>query len=112
MDDTRIKEIFPEILANIDTAAGDSASSISVKNLIGANIRADDGRRIGKVGDVMFSKNGDRVTALLANISYRTIRGETVALPFSSVEYLPKGTGFEILLADQQADTVLEFADR
>jgi sporulation protein YlmC with PRC-barrel domain len=112
MDDKRIKEVFPEILAGIDTAAGDSTSSISVKNLVGADIRADDGRRIGKVDDVMFSRNGDRVTALLVNVKYKTIRGETIALPFSSVEYLPKGTGFEVLLADQQADTVLEFADR
>lgn len=112
MGDSRIKEVFPEILANIDTAAGDSASSISVRNLIGSDIRADDGRRIGKVEDVMFSNNGDRVTALLANINYRTTRGKSVALPFPSVEYLPKGNGFDVLLADQQADTILEFANR
>ena len=112
MDDARIKEVFPEILASIDTAAGDSSSSISVENLIGANIRADDGRRIGKVSDVMFSDRGDGVTALVVDVTYKTIRGETIALPFSSVEYLPKGNGFEVLLADQQADTLLEFADR
>lgn len=112
MDDNRIKEVFPEILANIDTAAGNSSSSISVKNLIGTNIRADDGRRIGKVADVMFSKNGDRAVALLAEINYKTIRREKVALPFSSVQYRAKGNRLEILLADQQADTVLEFADR
>lgn len=112
MDDNRIQEIYPEILANIDTAAGNSASSISIKNLIGADIRADDGRRIGKVNDVMFTNNGDRAAALLINVNYKTVRGETIALPFSSVAYRPKGNGFRVYLADQQADTILEFAER
>jgi len=112
MDDSRIKDVYPEILASIDTAAGDSASSISIKNLIGSYIRADDGRRIGKVSEIMFTDRGDAAAALVVDVNYKTIRGETIALPFSSVEYLPKGNGFEVLLADQQADTVLEFADR
>lgn len=110
-DDDRIADIYPEILASIGTAAGEGAAGISIESLIRSDVKADDGRRIGKVEDVMFSANGDRVTALLVRVNYKTIRGESVAIPFSSVEYRPKGSRYEVLLADPQADTILEFAD-
>ena len=110
-EDDQIEEFYPELVANIETAAGNASDSISMDALVNSDVMADDGRRIGKVEEVMFSERGDRAEALIIRVNYRTVRGETVAVPFSSVTYVPSGSRFEVMLADQQANTILEFAE-
>lgn len=111
-DDKQIEDFYPELLANIETASGDTSDSISVDLLLRSDVVADDGRRIGKVEDVLFTKRGDRAEALLVRVNYKTVGGESVAIPFGSANYVSKGTRFEVKLEDEQADTILEFADQ
>ena len=110
-EDDRIAEIYPELLANIETASGEGSDRIAVKSLVNSDVVADDGRRIGKVEEVLFSDRGDRAEALMIRVNYKTVRGESVALPFSSVDYKAEGSKYEVQLADTQADTIIEFAD-
>lgn len=110
-EEERVEEVYPELLANIETASGDNSDRISVKSLKNADVVADDGRRIGKVEEVLFSERGDRAEALMIRVNYKTVRGESVALPFSSVDYRAEGSKYEVLLADSQANTIIEFAD-
>lgn len=109
-DDGQIEDFLPELLANIETAAGNTADSISVDALIGSNVSDTNGRRIAKVEDVLFSESGDRAEALLIRVNFRSVRGESVALPFSSAEYIPSGSRFDVKLSKRQADTIIEFA--
>lgn len=110
-DDGQIEDVYPELLANIETAAGNTGDSISVKNLVGSDVTDDTGRRIAKVEEVLFSESGDRAEAILVRVNYKTVRGESVAMPFSSVEYQPNGGRFDVKVTKQQADTILKFAD-
>lgn len=110
-DEERITEVYPELLANIETASGDDSDRISVNSLVNSDVVADDGRRIGKVEEILFSERGDRAEALMIRVNYKTVRGESVAIPFSSVDYKATGSAYEVQLADSQANTILEFAD-
>lgn len=107
----QIEEFYPELLANIDTAAGNTASQISVKSLVGSSVYASDGRRIGDVEEVMFSERGERAEALLIRVNYKTVRGENVAIPFSSAKYEPNGSRFKVSVSNSDAETILQFAD-
>lgn len=111
-DDAEIEALRAQILANVETAAGESDENISVKSLVGADVLADDGRRIGKVDDVMFTTRGDRADALIVKINYRGVRGDSIAVPFSSVNFEPKGSRFDVRMADEQAETLLDFAKK
>lgn len=107
----QIEEYFPSLLADIETAAGSTADSISIKSLIGSNVYDDEGRRIGKIEEVMFSERGDRAEAILIRVNYKIVRGETVAVPFSMPEYTPDGNRFKVSMSNQEAETILEFAN-
>ena len=111
-DDDQIKEVFADLLADIETAAGDDSDMISIDKLVGSDVHSDDGRRIGKIEEVMFTNSGDRAEALIVRVNYKTVRGESVAIPFSSADYKGDGSRYDVMLADDQTDTLLEFADK
>ncbi|MFP4313119.1 MAG: PRC-barrel domain-containing protein [Alphaproteobacteria bacterium] len=109
-EDDQIEEFYPQLLANIETAAGDDNDRIGVDNLIGSDVTDESGRRIAKVEEVMFSDSGQRAEALLLRVNYKSVRGENVAIPFSSFEYIQDGSRFDVRITQEQADTVLQFA--
>ncbi len=111
-DEAEMKDLYPIILNNLDTAAGSMSDSISLDSLLRADVRAQDGRNLGKVEEVLFSRNGGDASALLIRVRYRTIAGENVAIPFSSVSYEPDGKTFHVIIPNNQADDIIEFAGR
>lgn len=110
-DSAQIRDNYASIMANIDTAAGEDANTMSARTLKGAAVEAHDGRVIGKVDDIFFSSRADRADALLVNVNFRSIRSKLVAIPFSSVDFTPVGNTLKVKLADNQADTILKFAE-
>lgn len=103
--DDQIIELVPELLANIETAAGEDSDSYSLKKIIGSRVRAKDGRKLGKVEDVLFDSLGGRAEFLLVEMTQRSVRGELVAIPFSEARY-----GKKIQVKDSFADAMIAYA--
>lgn len=110
LSDREIRDAVPELLAATQTAAGADSALISVKKLAGTTVKATDGRAFGKVDKVMFDKTGNRVIALVLRVNHKTTRNKDVAIPFNSVDFQPVGSTYEILVGNDQADTILQFA--
>lgn len=102
--------MLPQLLSNIATAAGPESDNLSVKNLIGASVESENGTRIGKVEDVIFERNGSHVHSLLVRVNYKSVRGESVALPLDVPHYEQKGRSLNVILSSSDAQTLVDFA--
>lgn len=87
LDASDIEDFYPQLLANIDTASGDGVETISVKRIVGSELVAEDGRRIGRVDQVLFNSNGSRVDGLFVELSKGGKRGDTAAIPFRAARF-------------------------
>ena len=104
--DDQIKELVPELLANMETASGASENNYSTKKLIGRQIYAKDGRKIGKIEDVLFDANGSHADMLFIAMTQRPVRGEKMAIPFSNASY----KGKKITVKNDFADAMIGYA--
>lgn len=111
MDSDEIRDFYPQLLADIETASGDGNNTFSVRKLSGAQILAEDGRRIGKVKNVLFANNGGIVRAINAELSYGTHRGDTVAIPFRNVNFQTVRGRLQGKVSDDFADAMMDIAD-
>ena len=111
MDSDEISDFYPQLLADIETASGDGVDSFSMKKLMGAPLRAKDGRRLGKVENVLLGSNGAVVRAVYAKLSIGTQRGDTIAIPFRNVNFASKGGRLTGTINNDVADAVLKIAD-
>ena len=111
-DDDRIEEIYPELLANIESASGGDNGLISIKNLNNADVEAEDGRRLGKVEEIMFDINsGNRAEALIIRVRASGIRGTSVAVPFYMPRYdVESATRYNVVVSNAEADAILDVA--
>jgi len=111
MDSGEIADFYPQLLADIETASGDGADSFSMKKIIGASLRAKDGRRLGKVENVLLGSNGAVVRAVYAKLAYGTQRGDTIAVPFRNVNFASKNGRLSGTINNDVADAMLKIAD-
>lgn len=114
VDDDTIEEHYPEMLANIATAAGEDAEEMtSTANLIGAPVKTESGRTIGVVEEVLFDKDGDLAKALYLNMKVGMIRGDHVAVPFSMFDLKdnPMQNKKTAFLSDEEADAVIRVTE-
>ena len=109
LDDDQIKDAYPEMLAGIESAAGNS-DIFSVRKIVGANVKARDGRHLGTVDQVLFTGNGARAEALYVAMKYGTLRGEGVAIPFGSARIGYKNGQTSVLVGDDIADSMIAIA--
>ncbi|MCB1783758.1 MAG: PRC-barrel domain-containing protein [Alphaproteobacteria bacterium] len=105
-----IAKKYPELLSNIETAAGDDSDLISIQKLRGADLENEIGRKIGTIRDILFSTNGRRAEGLYVSVSYDTVRNVGVAVPFNAVEFRNKGGRLEPTLAKDEALALVDFA--
>lgn len=108
--DDQIEDLVPALLANMATAAGGDQDSYSLKKLIGAKVKAKDGRTLGNVEDVLFDNLGGRAELLFIEMKYRSARGESLAIPFSLAKYSASGKTIAITVPDQMADAMITHA--
>lgn len=111
MDADEIADFYPQLLSDIETASGDGANTFSARKIIGAPIRAKDGRRLGKVKSILFGANGGIASAVYAEMTYGTLRGETLAIPFRSVNFKTERGRLRGTVDNQLAGAMIKLAD-
>lgn len=105
----QIEAMVPELMANIESAAGPSGA-FSAASLIGQRVTAEDGRIIGAVDNILFSEYGDRAEALYIAVKASGLRGRGVAVPFGSVRYFPMGNKTQVSVSKAQANAIIDTA--
>ena len=110
MDANEIEDFYPQLLANIDTASGDGEDTFAVSKLMGAILYAQDGRKIGKVKNILFGNNGGIVRAVYAELSYGVRRGKKIAIPLRNANFSTKNGRAIGTIDDNFADAVLAVA--
>ena len=110
LDDSQVESLYPTLLAEMETAAGEEDLQ-SVKNMIGAKVKAENGRMIGTVDDVLFNSGATRVEAVYVGLKSGLLRGEHVAIPFGRSMVFKGREGFETIVVNNDvADAALEYA--
>ncbi|MCD8496634.1 MAG: PRC-barrel domain-containing protein [Alphaproteobacteria bacterium] len=106
-----LEAAYPNLFASIETASGPDSGVLSVRSLINADVKAENGVKIGKVEDVIFESDSSRVHSLMVRVNYKTIRGKSVAVPIDAPKYTEGSYGRpDVILTNVEADTLLEFA--
>lgn len=108
----RVEEMYPELLAGIETASGEDSDTVNLKALQGMALRDAQGQKIGEIKDVLFSPDGRFVQGLYVEVDSGTARGAGVAIPFDAVTFLEKSRWTGALLGEQDAQALLEFSRR
>lgn len=109
--DDQVEEIYPDLLANIDTAAG-SENLHSVKSIIGIALVAEDGRILGRVKDVIFHGQGRRAEALYVDLQMRGLRNDDpVNIPYSSAQVQERDGRLAAVISNAYADALVKYLD-
>lgn len=111
-DEEGIQDLYPTLLANIQTAAGEDQNVVSLQNLTGASVKTTSGDMVGKVEDVLFSKTGNVAEALYVQMKYKTMSKDHIAIPFGVADYSKLDSHKEVILFDDQAKAMSDFVSR
>ena len=103
--DDEVKAMLPELLNNMETASGKNTKVLSLKKLLGSDLYNQDGDRIARIEDVLFSSTGSRAELLYIQMKERTVRGEEFAIPFSQIRI--KGKRFSV--SDKFSETMIHY---
>lgn len=106
-----IEELYPSMLANIETAAGGkNDDAYSLKQLPGTEIRTSQGQRVGEISNVLFGANGDRAEAFYVTIDQGKARAKSIAVPFDLLHLARSGTRLKATVEKDEALMLAEFA--
>ena len=111
LDADELEEFFPEFLANIETASGDNEDTFSVRKLVGTKLYSEKGKKIGEIENILFGNSGSIVRAIYVELSYGTLRGETLAIPFRNVEFKSKQGRLQGYVSNGFVDAMTHVAD-
>lgn len=107
-----VTALYPELLANIQTAAGDSTEILSLKNVIGKPVVTPEGRTIGAIQDVLFGNKGAQVQAIYVGIDSGTTRNVGVAIPMDALSFEEHHGRMKAILPRDQAEFLVEYAKK
>ncbi len=111
-DQEQITSLYPEILAQVDTAAG-ALDDLSVSKLKDSEILAHDGRKIGQVSEILFSADGDRVEAIYVGLTTGVLRGKSVAIPLRAAQFgTDSAQKINGIVSNEMADAMIEYASK
>jgi sporulation protein YlmC with PRC-barrel domain len=106
----QITDMVPELLAGMATAAG-AEDIFSLRNLIGAPVKSDDGRTLGQVSDVVFDDLGGRAEFLYVQMGYQNVKRRALAVPFNMATYKAGfGSHIDVSVDDALADAMISYA--
>lgn len=108
-DAKEIEDLYPTMLAEIETAAGED-DTYSLSKMKGLEVWTASGRRIGTVSDVLFGSEGQRAELLYVTLTTGNLRGSGVAIPFGEADYTEVSSKRRVTLPDDTAEAVLLFA--
>jgi sporulation protein YlmC with PRC-barrel domain len=107
--DGQIADLYPSLLAEVETAAGDE-NDLSVSRILGADIVSYDGRPIGIVEDVLFAADGGRAQTLYVTLTQGVLRGKGVAIPLKSAAFNnDNGQKMNAVISNELADAMISF---
>lgn len=109
-DAKEIENLYPSMLAEIETAAGEE-DTYALSKMKGLELWTASGRRIGTVSDVLFGSEGRRAELLYVSLTTGNLRGAGVAIPFGQADYSELSTKRRVTLPDDTAEAVLLFAE-
>lgn len=110
--DEEVAGFYPNLLAQVETAAGaDANDNLSIRKIIGAEIYALDGRRIGAVENVLFDVRGERAQLLYVKLSANQLSSDGVAIPFDDASYGSDAVGrTKLTIGDSLANAMIDYA--
>lgn len=97
-----------ELMANLETAAGDEAPNPTLKNIMKADVKDSAGKRIGKVENVLINDRQKMVAALV--IAMMGGGSSYVAVPYDAKNIKQNGGKTTIELTQDQAKIVADYA--
>jgi len=106
-----VRDMYPQLLANIETAAGDD-DLLSLRNVKGTWLYNAHGKKLGRITDVLFSSDGRRAEAIYAEIDYGSLRDVGVAIPFNAAMFREKRGRLQAVLGPQESTQLVDFAKR
>ncbi len=105
-DAKEIENLYPSLLAEIETAAG-KEDTYSLSKMKGLEVWTASGRRIGTVSDVLFGSEGRRAELLYVTLTTGNLRGAGVGIPFGEADYTEVSAKRRVTIADDTAEAVL-----
>lgn len=106
----QIVEIYPELLSEIETAAGDD-STISLKSLVGRPVITSKGIQIGTMQDILFDQSGHYIRSAYLQVNYKTIRDRGVSIPMNVLEFKHENGVINISIDQDYADLIVQYAE-
>lgn len=108
-EQSEIENMYPAMLANIETAAGGDEENYSLKRLPGTEIRTPDGTRIGEITDVLFGARGQRAEAFYVTLGGPG-RDKGIAIPYDLLAFSRDGSVLKASVTQEAAKTMADFA--
>lgn len=102
-----IKNIYPAMLADIQTAAGGDDETFSLIKFDGVEVWTESGRKIGAISDVLFNAEGQRAESIYITLTSGPVNGRGVAVPFAAVNLEKFTTERRVTVTDQTADAMI-----
>lgn len=111
LDKKQIKQNQDELLAQVETAAGEDAP-VSLHGLIGSNIEKEDRAIIGKVTDALIDDKTGIVSALVVTVQIGNNRGASIAIPYDPTTVSVEGGKPQVVVTNQQAQIIASLPTR
>ena len=112
VSDDQIVDLYPTLLAEVETASGAEDDNLSVSKLLGADVFANDGRAIGLVKDILFASDGNRAEALYIDMTYGVLRGKSVAIPLKTATFGNNGIKNTAQISNELAEAMISFVSK
>lgn len=87
-NEDQIADMLPTILSGVETAAGNE-NIVSLKRILGAPLKSQNGDVLGKVEDVLFESNGAYAEYVRVTLTHRGLKRGTLVIPYSMVNIRP-----------------------
>ncbi|MGB0719918.1 MAG: PRC-barrel domain-containing protein [Bdellovibrionales bacterium] len=110
LEDNQIEDLYAEFLANMDTAAG-GEDVFSAQKIIGLPITEKSGKRLGVIKQILFGVNGARADAVYVELTQGLSRGDTIAIPFRSVDFKAQNNGLKATIDKDLIESIKEIAE-
>lgn len=101
--------MYPELLAGIETAAGDGADIFSVRGMMGAKIYTPDGVAVGEIAEVLLNEPRTRAEGFYMQITQGAAKGKAAAVPFGALIFEEKNGAVRARMAAEDYKTLLRF---
>jgi sporulation protein YlmC with PRC-barrel domain len=111
INNEEIEKVYPQILAQTETAAG-TEDDIALSKAIGTDVMAADGRAVGRIDDILFGSNGERAEAIYVKMTTGVLMGKAVAVPIKSVTFGNNTGKPTALVSNDMANAMIAYVSK